>query len=163
MARAARKTGMALAWHIARLTWTHPGAARLRGGVTAAAGAGLAVALATYNAADPSLNAAGPAAATNALGAAGATLADLGVQSLGLASGLLALSAVILGLCRVAAAEPATSRGHLRLRALVGAAGVLALAGALAWPAPPNAWPLARGLGGFWGDGLLTGLANLLT
>ena len=162
MARAARKTGMALAWHIARLTWTHPGAARLRGGVTAAAGAGLAVALATYNAADPSLNAAGPAAATNALGAAGATLADLGVQSLGLASGLLALSAVILGLCRVAAAEPATSRGHLRLRALGGAAGVLALAGALAWPAPPNAWPLARGLGGFWGDALLTGLANLL-
>ncbi len=163
MARAARKTGMALAWHIARLTWTHPGAARLRGGVTAAAGAGLAVALATYNAADPSLNAAGPAAATNALGAAGATLADLGVQSLGLASGLLALSAVILGLCRVAAAEPATSRGHLRLRALVGAAGVLALAGALAWPAPPSAWPLARGLGGFWGDALLTGLANLLS
>ncbi|WP_309605940.1 DNA translocase FtsK [Phenylobacterium sp.] len=162
MARAARKTGMALAWHIAGLAWTHPGAARLRGGITAAAGAGLAVALVTYNAADPSLNAAGPATASNALGAAGATLADLGVQSLGLASGLLALSAVILGLCRVAAAEPASSRGHLRLRALVGAAGVLALAAALAWPAPPSAWPLARGLGGFWGDGLLTGLANLL-
>jgi len=163
MARTARKTGMALVWHIAGLAWSHPATARLRGGVTAAAGVALAVAFATYNAADPSLNAASPSAATNALGAPGATLADLGVQSLGLACAFLALTVVVLGLCRAAAAEPAAGRGRLRLRALAGAAGVLAVAAALAWPAPPVAWPLAKGLGGLWGDALLTALAGLLT
>jgi S-DNA-T family DNA segregation ATPase FtsK/SpoIIIE len=162
MARTARKTGMALLGHIAGLAWSHPGTARLRGGVVAASGAALAVAFATYNAADPSLNAAGPSAPVNALGAPGATLADLGVQSLGLASAFVALTVVVLGLCRAAASEPAASRGHLRLRAIVGAIGVLALAAALAWPAPPAAWPLAKGLGGFWGDALLTGLSGLL-
>jgi S-DNA-T family DNA segregation ATPase FtsK/SpoIIIE len=162
MARTARKTGMALVGHIAGLAWSHPGTARLRGGVVAASGAALAVAFATYNAADPSLNAAGPAAPANALGAPGAALADLGVQSLGLASAFAALTVIVLGLCRAAASDPAASRGHLRLRALVGAVGVLALAAALAWPAPPVAWPLAKGLGGFWGDALLSGLASLL-
>ena len=163
MARTARKTGMALVWHIAGLAWNHPGAARLRGGMTAAVGAALAVAFATYNPADPSLNAAGPSAPTNALGGPGATLADLGVQSLGLACAFAALAVVVLGLCRAAASDPAASRGHLRLRALVGAVGVLGLAAALAWPAPPAAWPLAKGLGGFWGDAMLSGLADLLT
>ncbi len=162
MARTARKTGMALLWHIAGLAWTHPGTARLRGGVMAAAGAALAVAFATYNAADPSLNAASSATPTNALGAPGATFADLGVQSLGLASAFAVLTIVVLGLCRAAASDPAASRGHLRLRAAAGAAGVLALAAALAWPAPPVAWPLAKGLGGFWGDALFSGLAGLL-
>ncbi|MGZ6020692.1 MAG: DNA translocase FtsK 4TM domain-containing protein, partial [Phenylobacterium sp.] len=154
---------MALVWHIADLAWSHPGTARLRGGVTAAAGAALAVAFLTYNAADPSLNAASTVAATNALGGPGATLADLGVQSLGLACAFVALTVIVLGLCRAAASEPAASRGHLRLRALVGALGVLALAAALAWPAPPASWPLAKGLGGLWGDALLNGFAGLLT
>ena len=162
MARTARKTGMALVWHIADLAWSHPGTARLRGGVTAAAGAALAVAFLTYNASDPSLNAASPASPANALGGPGAVLADLGVQSLGLACAFAALTIIVLGLCRAAASEPAAGRGHLRLRALVGALGVLALAAALAWPAPPAAWPLAKGLGGLWGDALLTGLAGLL-
>ena len=163
MARTARKTGMALVWHSVGLAWTHPGAARLRGGVVAALGAAFAVAFATYNASDPSLNAAGPSAATNALGATGATLADISVQSLGLACALLAVTVVVLGLCRATASEPARSRGQLRLRALAGAAGVLAVAAALAWPAPPATWPLAKGLGGLWGDALLNGFAGLLT
>ncbi len=161
MARTARKTGMALAWHIADLAWTHPGAARLRGGITAAGGAALAVAFATYSAADPSLNAASVADPVNALGRPGATLADLGVQSLGLACGVLALTVVVLGLSRAASADPDASRGKLRLRALVGVLGALMLAAALALPAPPAAWPLAKGLGGFWGDALLGGFAGV--
>jgi len=162
MARTARKTGMALLWHIAGLAWSHPGAARLRGGMVATAGAALAVAFATYNAADPSLNAAGPLSASNALGGPGAVLADIGVQSLGLACGLSALTMVVLGLCRAASSEPAASRRALRLRGLAGLAAVLALAAALALPAPPAAWPLAKGLGGFWGEGLLSAMAGLL-
>src|SRR6185437_17033237 len=150
MARAARKTGMALVGHIAGLAWSHPGAARLRGGITAAAGAGLAVAFATYNSADPSLNAAGPGAAANALGGPGAVIADAGVQSLGLGCALLALTVVVLGVCRAAASDPNASRGRLRLRGAIGGLGVLMAAAALAWPAPPAAWPLAAGLGGFW-------------
>jgi len=162
MARAARKTGMALVWHIAGLAWSHPGTARLRGGLTAAAGAALAVAFATYNPADPSLNAAGSAAPTNALGAPGAALADLGVQSLGLACAFAALTVIVLGLNRAAAAEPAATRASIRRRAVLGAVGVLALAAALSWPAPPAAWPLAKGLGGLWGDALLAGFSGLL-
>ncbi len=162
MARAARKTGMALVWHIADLAWSHPGTARLRGGFTAAVGAGLALAFATYNAADPSLNAVGPAKAANVLGGPGAVLADLGVQSLGLACAFMALTIVALGLSRAAASDPARTRTSLRLRALVGGFGVLALAGALAWPAPPKDWPLAKGLGGLWGDTFLSGLSSLI-
>lgn len=162
MARAARKTGVELFLHIAKLVWAHPGTARLRGGVTAAFGVILAVAFATYDAADPSLNAASAAAPQNALGGAGAVLADIGVQSLGVAAGLLALLIVVLGLARVADPTPDAGRGALRLRALLGALGVLALAGLLAWPAPPVAWPLAKGLGGFWGDALFAGLTGLI-
>ncbi|HEY3695758.1 DNA translocase FtsK, partial [Phenylobacterium sp.] len=161
MARTARKTGLDLGLHIAALAWTHPNTARLRGGVLAALGVATAVAFSTYNAADPSLNAASAAAPTNALGGAGAAIADAGLQSLGLAGGVAALLMVLFGLSRVTALDPARVRGHVRLRALAGAAGVLALAGLLAWPAPPSAWPLAKGLGGFWGDGVLHAAAGL--
>jgi len=162
MARVARKTGGELVLHIARLTWSHPATARLRGGVTAAFGVALAAAFATYNAADPSLNAAGPFAPANALGGGGAVMADIGVQSLGVAAGLAALLIVTCGLSRVADPEPDLSRRRLRLRAAIGTLGVLALAGALAWAPTPAAWPLAKGLGGFWGDALLGALAGLV-
>jgi len=159
MARVARKTGLDLVWHILALAWAHPSVARLRGGATAAFGVALAVAFATYNAADPSLNAASSLVAANALGGPGAVLADLGVQSLGLAAGVAALMLVVLGLSRAAAADPDACRLHLRLRAAAGLGGVIALAGMLAAPSPPAAWPLARGLGGFWGDAVLHALA----
>ncbi|WP_374575049.1 DNA translocase FtsK 4TM domain-containing protein [Phenylobacterium sp.] len=163
MARVARKTGLELGLHIASLAWAHPNTARLRGGVLAVAGVALAVAFATYNAADPSLNAASVNAPTNALGAPGAIAADIGVQSLGLAAGVGSLLMVIFGLARVTSAHPDETRTLLRLRGLAALGGVLALAGVLAAPAPPAAWPLAKGLGGFWGDALLHGFAGLLS
>jgi len=162
MARAARKTGVELALHIAELAWEHPNTARLRGGIVAAVGAAIAVAMASYSAADPSLNASSPLAAVNALGATGAVIADLGVQSLGLGAGLAALLMVLLGLARATSPAPDLNRQQVRRRAVIGVLGVLALTGALALPAPPAAWPLARGLGGLWGDGLLQMLGGLL-
>jgi len=161
MARVARKTGLELGLHIAGLAWTHPTTARLRGGVIAAMGLAFAVALVTYNAADPSFNAASAMAPANALGGPGATAADAGMQSLGLAAGVAALLMVLFGLYRAASPHPDQTRGQVRLRALVGTLGVLALAGVLATPSPPAAWPLAKGLGGFWGDGVLHGLAGI--
>src|ERR1700736_1948686 len=105
MARVARKTGVAWAMQVAGLAWSHPHTARMRGGFAAAAGVGLAAAFATYNPADPSLNAAAPERPTNIMGLPGALAADIGVQSLGLACALLALMMLVLGLSRVTAAQ----------------------------------------------------------
>jgi S-DNA-T family DNA segregation ATPase FtsK/SpoIIIE len=162
MARAVRKSGLELGLYIARLAWTHPLTARLRGGVLAAAGIAVALALATYNAADPSLNAATPQSPLNVLGRPGATIADIAIQSLGLAAALGALMMVLFGLSRALSPDPDASRSDLRLRAGVGVIGALCLAALLAWPAPPALWPLAKGLGGFWGHGILAGLAGVL-
>ena len=163
MARIAQKRGLEFGLHIAQLAWAHPNTARLRGGLVAASGVALALSFASYNAADPSLNAASPLPATNLLGGAGAVLADIGVQSLGLASGLGALLMVMLGLARASAPDPDATRLELRARALAGVAGLLCLAGVLAAPRPPASWPLAKGLGGFWGDGVLHALAAIFS
>ncbi|NBB16947.1 cell division protein FtsK, partial [Caulobacter sp. SLTY] len=162
MAKAARRSGAELLLEAGAIAWGLPGAARLRGGLTAAAGAGLAVALATYNPADPSLNAAGAGAATNALGGGGAVIADLAMQSLGLGAWLTAVLMTAFGMSRVLDVEPDRNRAALRRRAAVAALGVLLLSAAVAAPPPPAAWPLALGLGGLWGQGLFGLVRDLL-
>ncbi len=138
------------------LGWRHPLAARLRGGLEAAVGFALVMSLASYDPADPSLNASSALAPTNLLGRFGATLADLAMQSLGLASWLAAGAMIVGGLAQ--AAGQSTRAGARRLNGWSVLIGVLALAGALAAPQPPAAWPLVKGLGGFWGDGVLGAL-----
>jgi S-DNA-T family DNA segregation ATPase FtsK/SpoIIIE len=145
-----------------RMGWDHPAAARLRGGLVAAFGLALIAAFATYHAADPSWNTSADGPARNALGPTGAKLADMGLQSLGLAAWVAAALMVVSGLGRVSQRDPASARLRLRLRAGVGTLGVLALAGLMAAPPAPEAWPLARGLGGVWGDEVLRGLMQLL-
>jgi DNA segregation ATPase FtsK/SpoIIIE, S-DNA-T family len=163
MARAARRRGMGVLWDLARKTVSGAGAARLRGLIAAAIGAVLIAILATYRAADPSLDAASSAKVANALGAPGATIADLAVQLLGLAPWAVALMLVFSGLSRLFAHAPLTRRRRPGLRAFCAILGLAALAGALAAPAPPVSWPLDEGLGGLAGDGLLNLAANPLS
>ncbi|MDP2245161.1 DNA translocase FtsK 4TM domain-containing protein [Pseudomonas sp.] len=151
-----------MAMELAAWAWTQPFSARLRGGVVAAAGLALIAAFATWNSADPSLNVASALPATNILRGPGAVVADIFVQSLGLAAWGLALLMVVFGLTRAVDPDPDAHRGMTRIRALVGAGAVLALAGAIAAPSPPKTWALARGLGGFWGDGLLGALSGII-
>jgi len=143
--------------------WDHSTSARLRGGLVAAFGLVLIAAFASYRAADPSWNTSAAGPTHNLLGPTGAKLADAGLQSLGLAAWVAAALMVVSGLGRVSQKDPAATRARLRLRAGVGALGVLALAGLMALPPAPAVWPLARGLGGVWGDGVLHGLAQLFT
>ncbi|ALL15053.1 cell division protein FtsK [Caulobacter henricii] len=163
MARAARRTAAELFWDAVRYGWAQPWSARFRGGLVTVIGGGLLLAVATYNAADPSLNAATGQVATNALGGLGAAVADILMQSLGLSGWGAALLMLVFGVTRVSQADPAAERHDLRLRALVGTIGLLALAGLLSAPRPPAAWPLEKGLGGFWGDGLLHLIAAIFS
>ena len=155
MARAARKRGLDRGLEIAGAVWAHTLAARARGALAAAAGVGLAIALATWNVADPSLNTSTAVAPRNLLGPTGATLADLLFQGLGLAGAFSALLLLVLGISRLAGPPPEAGRTTLRLRALAGSVGMIGLAALLAWAPTPATWPLARGLGGLAGDGLL--------
>jgi S-DNA-T family DNA segregation ATPase FtsK/SpoIIIE len=161
MAVAARKTASQIVLETVRDAWRHAAPARFRGGLTAAVGAALAIALASWRAADPSFDAAGADAPGNLLGAAGADIADLFMQSLGLTSWLVAALLLALGIARAAASAPDLTRKALRWRALAGTAGLLLLAGGLGAVAPPVIWPLATGLGGLVGDLESNGLASL--
>jgi len=162
MARAVRKTPAEWAMEALSGAWGHALTARFRGGVVASLGLALALALATYRASDPSFDAAADGAPANLLGHAGADLADIAMQSFGLAAWLGAGVLLTLGISRAADPTPGQSRLHLRGRALAGFFGVVIVAGALAAAAPPAIWPLASGLGGLWGDILLGWITALI-
>ena len=161
MAVAARKTASQIVLETMRDAWRHAASARFRGGLTAAVGGALAIALASWRASDPSLDAAAGEAPGNLLGAAGADIADLLMQSLGLTAWLVAALLLALGIARAAQPAPDLTRVSLRWRALAGTAGLVLLAGGLGAAAPPSIWPLAAGLGGMVGDLEANGLAGL--
>ena len=141
--------------------WRSALALRLRGALGAVFGAVMIASFATYRAADPSFNVASGEAPRNAMGGFGAIVADMGLQTFGLTAWVGALMMIIWGFNRAGAADPRLNRSELRVRAAAGALGMLLLAGVLAMPQPPADWPLARGLGGVFGDALLDGLANI--
>ncbi len=99
---------------------------------------------------DPSWNAATDGDVQNLFGASGAVFADLARQSLGWSSWAGGIAIMVGGAMRaVLIGRPRRSRW------LMGAAMVpLSAACFAAWPVPAS-WPLAAGLGGVVGDGLL--------
>jgi S-DNA-T family DNA segregation ATPase FtsK/SpoIIIE len=145
-----------------RLAWQAPLFVRFRGGLVAAVGLALLLALASYDPSDPSWNTATAAHPHNLLRGTGAVVADLAQQSIGLAAWPAALLVVLWGFVRAAAPEAEVSLRRRSLRIAAASAGVLMLAGVLALPDPPRAWPLARGLGGFWGAGLLEAVSGVV-
>ncbi|MCA3255219.1 MAG: DNA translocase FtsK 4TM domain-containing protein [Alphaproteobacteria bacterium] len=127
-------------------------AVRVAAGVAVvAAMLALAAALITYNPADPSLNTASGRAPTNALGAFGATFADLVLQGVGLAGLLLLPMIAALGV-RIVRDQP-LDRWRRYATATLGSA-VVAAAALGAATSPTAEFP--AGFGGI--IGLVTGL-----
>ncbi len=112
---------------------------------------GVALALVSYAPTDPSLNTATDTLPQNALGLAGATMADAALQSVGLAAGAVVLVVVAWGV-RLMRSEPVR---WLWLRSLAGIAATLLIATGLEAIPAPDAWPIAAGLGGMAGEALL--------
>ncbi|UDF03539.1 DNA translocase FtsK [Asticcacaulis sp. AND118] len=133
------------------LVWRSVPMARLRGALVCLLGLSSLMAYASYRATDASWNTASAEPVHNFLGGFGATIADVGLQSLGLAAWPMAALMTWFGLTRLMQLDPDEGRRTLRIHSLYGALFVLMLAAALA--------PLHLGdanspsIGGFWGTG----------
>ncbi len=127
----------------------------LRRNLVGAAGLGivaiaamLAAALATWSVADPSLNHATEGQVRNALGLPGAIVADILMQTIGLATAVFLIPLVLWGWRLLAGHD----LGIRRKRIFFWFIGSALSAGALAALPVPESWPLPTGLGGFLGD-----------
>jgi S-DNA-T family DNA segregation ATPase FtsK/SpoIIIE len=109
--------------------------------------------LATWSVHDPSLNNATRASPRNLLGGWGAVVADLTIQSLGLAGIILFLPLAAWGWHLFFGTTP----NRRRLRLLAWPASVILLAAALSALPQPKSWPLPNGLGGIFGDFFMAG------
>ena len=109
--------------------------------------------LATWSIYDPSFNNATQAAPRNILGHWGAIVADLAMQSLGLAAIILFLPLAAWGWHLALRTVPE----RRRVRFLIWPLAVLLLAAALSALPQPKSWPLPNGLGGILGDLFMTG------
>ncbi|MEX2200298.1 MAG: DNA translocase FtsK 4TM domain-containing protein, partial [Dongiaceae bacterium] len=150
--------------HSHRLPWLSPTArhflrqrlAELVGLLLLLFGIALILAIGSFHAEDPSLNRAVDGETRNLLGATGAVVADLLLQSIGLAALLLALVPMVWGYKMLR-----HRRLHLWwLRLSLLPPAPIALAIALAGLSNPSGWPLTVGLGGFAGDYLMARLVE---
>ena len=108
----------------------------------------LAASLATWSVGDPSLNHATDGPVRNALGAPGAILADILMQTIGLATAVFLVPLVLWGWRLLTGHALGIGRKRLAFWLI----GTSLAAGALASLPLPDSWPLPTGLGGFFGD-----------
>jgi S-DNA-T family DNA segregation ATPase FtsK/SpoIIIE len=108
----------------------------------------LMLCLLTYNPGDPSLNGATGNIVTNAGGYTGAVLADLTLQLLGMASGLLVLVPVAWGIKLIQGQQIP----YLWMRFCLLMVSLVFLALLLSPIDPPMTWPIGKGLGGSIGE-----------
>jgi S-DNA-T family DNA segregation ATPase FtsK/SpoIIIE len=154
-----------LSGHIGRMTLLPPGARDflrrrlIEAGGCVLIGLGLAhvVALMSFHRTDPSLNNATDSPALNLLGRTGAILADLALQSLGLAGFLLGVILMVWGWRVMRLHRQARWWIRLLLVPLV----LVGMATLLATLPRPVAWPLASGLGGATGAMILERLVAI--
>ena len=136
-------------------------ALRLAGISLTVTGLIVAIALFSFDANDPSLNHATSAVPHNLFGTAGSIGADLLLQWLGVASGLLALAFAVFG-----ARLTALALDDLKLRRVACIVpGIFLTMIALALGPQPSDWPLSVGIGGmigvFSGTFVLSGISSL--
>ena len=126
--------------------------AELSGLLTLAACAALTLALFTWSARDPSFNQATDARVHNLLGLPGAVVADLFMQTIGVATSaaLLPIAALALRLLSHRGVDRA------RMRAVLWFIGVVCAAAAASLLPVTDRWPLPTGLGGVVGDAVLS-------
>jgi DNA segregation ATPase FtsK/SpoIIIE, S-DNA-T family len=120
-------------------------------------GTALAISLVSYAPDDPSLNTASVGPVANALGIAGAYIADFTLQIFGILAWPLAVVMLIWGWRGMVGLDLAAA--FLRAIALPVAASSLCLA--LASLPVPDAWPFPSSLGGFLGQYLQAAIYNL--
>ena len=138
--------------------WAWTGASHLLGLMLFALGLALALALLTWSPYDPSWNTATAVAPANWLGLTGAIFADAALQLVGLGAYLFALPPIAWGLRLLAlAGEP-----RWTTRFIAWPVAILSAASFAGQFGGPDAWPLAAGLGGVFGDTFAAGLAKLV-
>ncbi len=119
----------------------------------------VAASLLTWSFSDPGLSNAAGAATRNLLGSFGAILADLLMQTLGMASALIVLPIAIWAMQVMA-----TGRiDGIRRKIILAPLAVLLIAGALSSLPTLAKWPLRHGFGGILGDVSLAALVSLLS
>ncbi len=121
------------------------------GGLVAAVGAAVLLALLTYAPDDPSFDTATSSGAQNALGYVGAVVADVLLQATGLGAGIAGLAVLAWGI-RLMRGEAVT---WLWLRTVGALASMILLAVGLALIPAPSFWPVGAGIGGSAGRVLM--------
>lgn len=121
-------------------------------------GVAMMASLLSYSANDPSLNKATDLPIDNLLGANGAIVADVALQTFGISSALPGLTLIAWGL-RLFAKQPVR---HISIRFILLISSILLVSISASVLLVPGNWPLMTGLGGFTGQALYDQLVPII-